>query len=178
MNVLFVLSFLSKIKDFVICFVETDISLKMFRTLLNNCLVANYKSISEISWIKELSLCHKLKFSNPYIFETWCCKSLIFYTVGSNNIHSLNIPKVYDIRLQRSKDFKIRVCGKYSIPFILFLVFTVFIKFPHFPYLVPRPQPSQTHLKCKFQNIFHADKNKEWKFMNLLKNEQIFNFDL
>ena len=65
--------------------------------------------------VKELSLCHKLKFSNSYIFETWCCKSLIFYTVGSNNIHSLNIPKVYDIRLQRSKDFKIRVCGKYYL---------------------------------------------------------------
>ena len=29
---------------------------------------------------KELSLCHKLKFSNPYIFATWLCELLIFQT--------------------------------------------------------------------------------------------------
>ena len=39
-----------------------------------------------ISWLKsfflkkELSLCHKLWFSNPYIFGTQCRKSLIFHT--------------------------------------------------------------------------------------------------
>ena len=27
---------------------------------------------------KELSLCHKLKFCNPYILATWWCKPLIF----------------------------------------------------------------------------------------------------
>ena len=32
---------------------------------------------------KELSLCHKLKFSPPYIFATWCSKSLIFQTWSS-----------------------------------------------------------------------------------------------
>ena len=30
---------------------------------------------------KELSLCHKLKFSNPYIFATWQCKSLILNSI-------------------------------------------------------------------------------------------------
>ena len=29
---------------------------------------------------KELSLFHELKFSNHYIFVTWCCKPLIFQT--------------------------------------------------------------------------------------------------
>ena len=40
---------------------------------------------------KELSLCHKLKFSNPYIFAILKCISLIFQTqiISSNIIHSL-----------------------------------------------------------------------------------------
>ena len=40
---------------------------------------------------KELSLCHKLKFSNPYIYGTWCCRLLIFQTkiIWCNRIHSL-----------------------------------------------------------------------------------------
>ena len=38
-----------------------------------------------VEWVnfygeKELSLCHKLWIYNPYIFETQCCKSLIFQT--------------------------------------------------------------------------------------------------
>ena len=39
----------------------------------------------------ELSLCHKLKFSNPYIFSTWQYKPLIFQTqiIWSNRIYSL-----------------------------------------------------------------------------------------
>ena len=41
-------------------------------------------------FIKELSLCHKLKFSNPYIYWTWCCRLLIFQTkiIWGNRIHS------------------------------------------------------------------------------------------
>ena len=31
---------------------------------------------------KELSLCHKLWFSNPYIFATQCRRSLIFETMN------------------------------------------------------------------------------------------------
>ena len=40
---------------------------------------------------KELSLCHKIQFSNPYIYGTWWCKLLIFQTkiVWCNKTHSL-----------------------------------------------------------------------------------------
>ena len=34
----------------------------------------------EFSCLKKLSLCHKLKCSNSYIFATWWCKPLIFQT--------------------------------------------------------------------------------------------------
>ena len=41
--------------------------------------------------VKELSFCHKLKFSNPYIYGTWCCRLLIFQTkiIWCNKIRSL-----------------------------------------------------------------------------------------
>ena len=39
---------------------------------------------------KEFSLCHKINFSNPYIFETWWCKHLIFQTIWSNRIQSIS----------------------------------------------------------------------------------------
>jgi len=44
-----------------------------------------------LSMLKELSHCHKLKFSNPYIYGTWCCRLLIFQTkiIWCNRIHSL-----------------------------------------------------------------------------------------
>ena len=40
---------------------------------------------------KELSFCHKLKFSNPYTFVTWWCKFVIFQTqiIKSSRIYSL-----------------------------------------------------------------------------------------
>ena len=40
---------------------------------------------------KELSLWHKLNFSNPYICGTWCCRLLIFQTkiIWCNKIHSM-----------------------------------------------------------------------------------------
>ena len=40
---------------------------------------------------KELSFCHELKFSNPYIFVTWWCTPLIFQTknIWSNIIYTL-----------------------------------------------------------------------------------------
>ena len=37
--------------------------------------ISSLNSKSDIT--KEWSLCHKLKFYNPYIFETWWCKPLI-----------------------------------------------------------------------------------------------------
>ena len=41
--------------------------------------------------LKELSLCHKLKYSNLYILKNWCDKPLIFQiqVIWSNRIHSL-----------------------------------------------------------------------------------------
>ena len=44
-----------------------------------------------IHWLKELSYCHKLKFSMSYVFTTWWCKPLICQTkiILSNRIHSL-----------------------------------------------------------------------------------------
>ena len=49
-----------------------------------NCIYMNFRK-------KELSLCHKLWFSNPNIFETQCRKPLIFqtYIFWSNKSHSL-----------------------------------------------------------------------------------------
>ena len=39
---------------------------------------------------KGIKLCHKLKFSNPYIFSTWWCKPFILqcYIIWSNRIQS------------------------------------------------------------------------------------------
>ena len=48
---------------------------------------------TQVEGTKELSFCHKLAFSNPYIFETWWCKPLLFQTwtiIWSNRINSLN----------------------------------------------------------------------------------------
>ena len=44
---------------------------------------------------KELSLCHKLKYWNLYIFRTRCCKPLIFLTqiTSATRIHSLKYPR-------------------------------------------------------------------------------------
>jgi len=60
--------------------------------------------------IKELSLCHKLKFSNPYIYGTWCCRLLIFQTkiILCNRIHSLKYLRsttlgCRDIRIRKSE---------------------------------------------------------------------------
>ena len=65
---------------------------------------------------KELSLWHKLEFSNP--FAKYWRKPL-----GISNFDNLilensqlEISKIYDIGSQRYWDLKIRVCGKDSIP--------------------------------------------------------------
>ena len=64
--------------------------------------------------VKELSLYHTLKCSNPYILANCWCKLLKFQTliIWSNKIHSL--------KYLRSQDCKIRVCGKDSISLIIF----------------------------------------------------------
>ena len=53
--------------------------------------------------LKELSLCHKHWFSNPYIFANQCC------------IVDLRYFKLW-VMLHRYRDLKILVCGKNSIP--------------------------------------------------------------
>ena len=40
---------------------------------------------------KELSLCHKLRFCNPYIFATQCRRPLIFQTMHSVRSNSLSL---------------------------------------------------------------------------------------
>ena len=50
---------------------------------------SSHKLPGEIKDIKELSLCHKLWFSNPYIFGTKFCRPWISQTMnsfGSNNL--------------------------------------------------------------------------------------------
>ena len=56
---------------------------------------------------KELSLCYKLKFSNPYIFTTGWRRSLIFqtYIIWSNRIHSLKYLRFTTVGC---KDIRIR----------------------------------------------------------------------
>ena len=61
----------------------------------------------------EMSLCHKLNFFNPYIFDTWwctLCKPLIFHTwiIWSNRNHSENDLRsttlgCKDIRIRKSE---------------------------------------------------------------------------
>ena len=67
---------------------------------------------------KELSLCHKLWFSNPYIFETQCLRPNIFqtkYTVRSNNL-SLKYQRFTPSGSKDIGDLKFLVCDKNSIP--------------------------------------------------------------
>ena len=48
------------------------------RAIISSCLN------SDESAAKELSLCHKLLFSNHYIFGTKCCRPYIFQTMNSD----------------------------------------------------------------------------------------------
>ena len=54
---------------------------------------------------KELSLCHKHCFSNPYILETQCRTSQIFQ-IMKIKYTEFEISKVYTIRLQRHKGIR------------------------------------------------------------------------
>ena len=103
---------------------------------------------------KELSFCHKLKFHNPYIFETSWCKPLLFQTpiILSNRIHSLN---VYNTWLQAYRDQKIRVCGEYSLPSNEKLACSLFVH----PELVMFSFPSMKELGYRLspENPFSAN---------------------
>ena len=63
--------------------------------------------VTEFIWKKELSLCHKLHYSNPNIFRTRCCKPLLFQTqtIWSHRFNSLKYLKFTTFG---SKDIVIR----------------------------------------------------------------------
>ena len=81
---------------------------------------------------KELILCHKLWFSNPYIFETQCLKPLIFqtYVIWSNRSQSLKYQRFTTLE---SKDIGIRksnllkIAQKKQFMAIIFDSFTLII---------------------------------------------------
>ena len=59
---------------------------------------------------KDLNLCYKFNFCNPYIFATWLYKPLIFQThiIWSNSIHSLKFQRsttlgCSDIEIRKSE---------------------------------------------------------------------------
>ena len=68
--------------------------------------VSNERKLSRKK-TKELSLCHKLKFSNPYIFTTGWRRPLIFqtYNIWCNRIHSLKYLRFTTVGY---KDIRIR----------------------------------------------------------------------
>ena len=73
-----------------------------------------------------MSLYHKLKFSNPFIFTTWWCKALIFqtYIIRSNRIYSLTYLRSTTLGcIATIRDYTVSVCGKNKIFFCKFLSF-------------------------------------------------------
>ena len=86
-----------------------DKMLSLWEIIPNMNFIVIKSFIFFIFFWKELIICHKLWFSNPYIFETqWCFKLMLFDLTEV-------ISKVYDIGIQRYWDEKIRVCCKDSI---------------------------------------------------------------
>ena len=69
-------------------------------------------TLSHPHYNKELSLCHKLWFSNPYIFGPQCRKPLMFHTyfIWSNRSHSL--------KCQRSTTLGCKDIGKGKSEFV------------------------------------------------------------
>ena len=70
---------------------------------------SNFIKLMKILKWYELSICHKLKFSNPYIFVTFNISNLDFLIYLKS---WFKIIKVYNIGLQRYRDKKIRVVAK------------------------------------------------------------------
>ena len=61
---------------------------------------------SEYFEVKELSLCHKLWFSNYYIFGTKCCSSQIFQTMNSVRSNNLSL-KYQRFTTSSTKDIEV-----------------------------------------------------------------------
>ena len=58
-----------------------------------------------------MSVCHNIKFSNPFIFSTWRWKPLIFQTliIWSNRIQSLKYSRPMD---HKYREWTLDFCGK------------------------------------------------------------------
>ena len=93
--------------------------------------------------VKELSFCHKLKFSNPYICSTWWRKPL-----------KIGLPEFYDIEFQRYKAYKIRDCGKHSV--LLVKRQPILTNF-FYPLLLPLLLPLFLPLLSKSKNLSEWD---------------------
>ena len=73
------------------------------REKLNICKFPLKASVQKIM-LNEMSFCHKLKFSNPYIFTIWWCKPLIFQTLGSKDIEIRKVEFVAKTQLLSLKN--------------------------------------------------------------------------
>ena len=98
--------------------INTDIFFLQFKKI---CIIL---SQFDCRVLKELSLCHKLKFSNPYIYGTWCCRLLILQTkiIWSNRIHSLKY--LWSTTLE-SKDIGFRKADFVAKTQFLLLIFMI-----------------------------------------------------
>ena len=97
-----------RIKYLELCICVNMRTLIIYARYMTTC----WNTILDLQVKKELSLCHKLKFSNPYMFATWWkVQPLIFQTTDYliNRIHSLKYIGLQII-------LKTIVCGKDLIP--------------------------------------------------------------
>ena len=94
---------------------------------LNNCpeKICEMRSIKDRNFqssnIKELSFCHKIKFSYLYIFSTLCCEPLIFQTIKSASKNNLSL------KYQRITPSSCRDIGMRKLKFVAKLSFVVYI---------------------------------------------------
>jgi len=89
-----------------------EVTVRIF--FISNCfsnVFFNNVNTKYVDKTKDLSLCHKLIFSNPLIFATWCCRPLIFQTIISVRLNNLGL-KNYRFTPVSYKDIGIR---KYKI---------------------------------------------------------------
>ena len=74
---------------------------------------------------KKLSLCHKFRFSNPYICAIKCSRSWIFQTMKSVRSNNLSL-KYQTFTPSGCKDIRIRVCVKTKSLFLCFAYLRTF----------------------------------------------------
>jgi len=83
---------------------------------------------------KELSLCHKLKYSNPFIYWTWCCRLLIFQTkiIWCNKIHSLKYLRSTTLGCRDIGIIKLEFVSKTQLLYRLHICDSDWLNFIHF----------------------------------------------